>query len=66
MNVILNGEVRQIGEGTTVAALIEGLGRSPKGLAIAINEDVVHRGAWCDVELRAGDRVEILTAAQGG
>jgi sulfur carrier protein len=66
VNVVVNGESRDLGDGTTVAVLVEELGRSPKGMAVAVNEEVVPRSTWRDVELRAGDRVEVLTASQGG
>jgi sulfur carrier protein len=35
-------------------------------VAIALEGAVVPRGAWPDVRLEAGQRVEVLTAAQGG
>jgi len=66
VNVVVNGETQELSVGTTVATLIDALGRSPKGMAVAINEEVVPRSTWREVELQAGDRVEVLTAAQGG
>lgn len=66
MNVVVNGEALELHAGTTVAVLVHDLGRSPKGMAVAVNEEVVPRSTWTDVELRAGDRVEVLTASQGG
>ncbi|HEV2310652.1 MAG TPA: sulfur carrier protein ThiS [Acidimicrobiia bacterium] len=49
-----------------MATLVDGLGRDPRGVAVALNEDVVPRGDWPRTRLRAGDRVEVLRAAQGG
>jgi sulfur carrier protein len=66
MNIVVNGEPRELSTGITVALLVDELGRSPKGMAVAINEEVVPRSTWRDVELRPGDRVEVLTASQGG
>lgn len=66
MNVVVNGEARELSDGATVAVLVDELGRSPKGMAVAVNEEVVPRSTWSDVELRGGDRVEVLTASQGG
>ena len=66
MNVIVNGEERRLSNGTTVARLVDELGRNPKGMAVAVNEEVVPRSMWRDVELRPDDRVEVLTASQGG
>ena len=66
MNVLVNGEARELSDGATVSVLVEALGRSPKGMAVAINEEVVPRSTWREVELQSGDRVEVLTASQGG
>ena len=66
MRVTINGDAREIADGTSVAALVEDLGRSPKGMAVAINEAVVPRSTWSDVSLRPDDRVEVLIASQGG
>ena len=66
MNIVVNGETQDLSTGTTVAALVDALGCGPKGMAVAINEEVVPRSTWRDVELRPGDRVEVLSAAQGG
>ena len=66
MNVIVNGEACRLSNGTTVARLVDELGRNPKGMAVAVNEEVVPRSMWRDVELHPDDRVEVLTASQGG
>lgn len=66
MRVTINGEEREVVEGTTVAMLVDELVRNHKGVAVAVNEEVVPRSTWRGVSLRAGDRVEVLKAAQGG
>lgn len=66
MNVVVNGEARDLDDGTTVAALVADLGSGPSGVAVAVNEEVVPRSTWAGVRLGAGDRVEVLTARQGG
>lgn len=40
--------------------------RRPTGVAVAVNDEVVRRDDWDLRELRAGDRVEVVTAVQGG
>jgi len=62
----VNGAPAELDPGSTVATLVQGLGRDPRGVAVALNEDVVPRGDWPATRLRAGDRVEVLRAAQGG
>jgi len=38
----------------------------PRGVAVAIDDAVVPRGAWGATVVRPGDRVEVVTAVQGG
>lgn len=38
----------------------------PHGIAVAVNDEVVPRADWPECRLEAGDRVEIVTAVQGG
>jgi sulfur carrier protein len=65
--IVLNGEPCPLDEqATTVAALVERLGAGTRGVAVAVNGEVVPRSRWADHLLRDGDRIEILRAAQGG
>jgi sulfur carrier protein len=66
MNVIINGEPCQLAQGATVAQAVMAVTTATTGVAAAVNDEVVSRAAW-DVTLVAdGDRVEVLTAVQGG
>ena len=64
----LNGTDRELAEGTTVADLIASLGHDPRGrgVAAAINGEVVPRTSWGATIVSDGDRVEVLTAIGGG
>lgn len=68
--VIINGEPHEVAIGTTLAdALYQRLDVDPlhaRGVAVAVNDEVVRREDWQDVHLEAGDRVEVITARQGG
>jgi sulfur carrier protein len=66
--IVVNGTARDLEAGTTVADLVEELAGDPaaRGVAAALNGAVVPRGRWRLLELQDGDRVEILTAVQGG
>ncbi|MGQ0615623.1 MAG: sulfur carrier protein ThiS [Acidimicrobiia bacterium] len=66
MHLSVNGAGHEVSVGTTVADLLDQLGAGTRGLAVAVNEEVVPRSTWPAVELMAGDRVEVLRAAQGG
>jgi sulfur carrier protein len=65
--VEINGESRELADGTTVAAVVvEEADARPRGVAVAVDAEVVPRGEWGERELHDGARVEILTAVQGG
>ncbi len=64
--VLCNGERRPVTPGTTVAALVAAVTSSPRGIAVALNGEVVPRSAWITTALTDGDTVEIVTAAAGG
>ncbi|MFG2309529.1 sulfur carrier protein ThiS [Streptomyces sp. NPDC048566] len=66
MNIVVNGERRRIAAGTALDALVATLTPAPSGVAAALNETVVPRGRWSSTALAEGDRVEVLTAVQGG
>lgn len=65
MKVTVNDEDVEVGEDTTVAALLESLGFPDRGIAVAVNWAVLPRSQW-DSVLPAGARVEVVTAVQGG
>ncbi|AUH43493.1 sulfur carrier protein ThiS [Streptomyces sp. CMB-StM0423] len=64
--ITVNGAPRAIAAGLTLGALVATLTAAHRGVAAAVNEDVVPRGDWPTTTLGDGDRVEILTAVQGG
>jgi sulfur carrier protein len=68
MKVTVNGEARELADGATVADLVEGSGlpNERRGIAVAIDAEVVPRSAWGRTELSEGQSVELLTAIQGG
>lgn len=66
VSVSVNGERRVLPAGTALDALVATLTSAHSGVAAAVNESVVPRGQWSVTALRDGDRVEVLTAVQGG
>ncbi|EFL31534.1 thiamine biosynthesis protein ThiS [Streptomyces viridochromogenes DSM 40736] len=66
MNISVNGEPRDVRPGTALATVVSSLTTSPSGVAAALNETVVPRAQWPSTPLAEGDRVEVLTAVQGG
>jgi sulfur carrier protein len=66
MTVAVNGERRRLPVGLTLDRLVATLTVAPAGVAAAVNEDVIPRSRWAATPLGDGDRVEVLTAVQGG
>jgi sulfur carrier protein len=68
MQVMVNGQLRALPDGATVQALVSELGvpESGRGVAVAVDGQVVPRSMWAESALRPGVRVEVLTAVQGG
>jgi sulfur carrier protein len=66
MKVIVNGERHELAPGTTLAELVTTLVPSPRGVAAAVDGEVVPRRAWPDTALADGTVVEVVTAVQGG
>jgi sulfur carrier protein len=64
--VQVNGESAEVATDATVADLVQRLVASSKGVAVAVNGDIVPRSAWEETNVNGGDRVEILSAARGG
>ena len=62
----VNGDPVAVEPGTTVAALVADLGLEPRGIAVAVDGEVVTRRTWADRPLAAGEQVEVLSIAQGG
>lgn len=66
ISLVVNGEHRRVPAGTTLADLVGTFGVPARGVAVAVDREVVARSAWADVEMTEGARVEVVTAAPGG
>ena len=66
MRVRLNGTETELEADTTLEAVVRRYGRGERGIAVALNGEVVGRTRWNDVKLTEGDRVEVLGAIGGG
>lgn len=66
MELTVNGALHRLPGGSTLADLVGAVTDQERGLAVAVNGEVVPRGGWQVTVLRDGDRVEVLSAAQGG
>ena len=67
MRVELNGEPTALPDGATVAAAIEASGAAARrGVAVAVDGEVVPRSEWDATRLHEGEKIEVLAAIQGG
>jgi len=62
MQLIVNGESRDVADGLRITDLVP----DPRGVAVAVNGTVVRSADWPATELQDDDRVEVVTAHQGG
>ena len=66
MKIRVNGEDREISEGSTVQQLLETLGVNPLMVAVELNVDILSRGQYSSALLKEGDQVEIVHMVGGG
>ena len=68
MRATVNGVGRELPDGATVArvlALLE-VGPQARGVAVAVDGEVVSRSAWAQTPVRDGALIEVVSAIQGG
>ena len=68
LSVTINGDRRELPAGATVASVVESLPGAPegRGVAVAVEGEVVPRAQWGSTALREGAKVEVVVAVQGG
>ncbi|WP_214403320.1 sulfur carrier protein ThiS [Pseudonocardia lacus] len=66
MQVWINGAGHELPAGARVAAVLDVLGLPGRGVAVAVDGELVRRADWPMTPLAEGARVEVVTAVQGG
>ncbi|MFZ5698774.1 MAG: sulfur carrier protein ThiS [Pseudomonadota bacterium] len=66
MKVFVNGEMRELANGTTIAMLVAALDLAGRRVAVEVNEEIVPKAVHAQTLLRDNDRVEIVHAIGGG
>lgn len=68
MMIELNGEPVELGDGASVAQAVAatGAGDARRGVAAAVDGEVVPRAEWESRKLADGSAVEVVRAVQGG
>ena len=68
MELIVNGKKQEFANVHNVRQLLDSLKvlDETRGIAVAVNDEVVPRSLWESTRLAAGDRIEVIHAVQGG
>jgi len=66
VNIVVNGQPREIEPGTTLARLLDALEMQPRYLAVERNFELVPRTRHAECLLAEGDTLEIVTLVGGG
>jgi sulfur carrier protein len=66
MTIVLNGDELHLDDDTTVGALVDARASDRRGIAVAVDGEVIARDDWDDTPLSDGARVEVVGAVQGG
>ncbi|WP_291908681.1 sulfur carrier protein ThiS [Chitinophaga sp. CB10] len=67
MEVLVNNKLYAVQPGTTIAALLQFIQlASHKGIAVAVNNQVIPKNSWDSQALSAADNITIIRATQGG
>ncbi len=66
VQIVVNGEPREVPEGTTVAALLKILGIEPVRVAVERNLDILAKEQFEATALAADDKIEVIQFVGGG
>ncbi len=66
IDVVINGQSRSVGVGTTISVLLGELGLGDRRVAVERNREIVPRAEHATTLLAAGDRLELVTFVGGG
>ncbi|TKG94024.1 sulfur carrier protein ThiS [Puteibacter caeruleilacunae] len=66
MNVFVNEEVIELQTDASLTFLLEQLNTPTKGIAVAVNQQVIQRTEWDQFKMTENDQVLIIRATQGG
>ncbi|MBH16175.1 MAG: thiamine biosynthesis protein ThiS [Gemmatimonadetes bacterium] len=63
---MVNGETREIAKGLLVSELLESLELNPLLVVVELNEVIVSRERFSEIEICHGDKVELVHFVGGG
>ena len=65
MQIKVNGEIRELAEGSSMLDLIRSLGLEERVMASALNMEIVKQDVWGTTLLKEGDTIELLDFVGG-
>lgn len=66
MQIIVNGEQRDVKAGFTAEQLVDSMGISSGRIAMEVNLEIVPRSTYADYVFKVGDKIEVVHAVGGG
>jgi thiamine biosynthesis protein ThiS len=66
IRIVVNGDEREFGAGRSIADLLAELGLHPRMVVVEHNRAIMDRTRLADVEVRAGDVLELVHFVGGG
>ena len=66
IEIVLNGEPRQVPEGSSLEELLGFLGIDASRVAVERNREIVRKSAWAEARIVAGDQLEVVWFVGGG
>ena len=66
IEIVVNGDVREVVAGMTVAGLLRELGLDPARVAVELDRRIVRKAQWDETVLAGGARLEIVQFVGGG
>lgn len=66
MKIVVNGEIREFNEASTLSEILNELSLNGKVMAAAVNMEIVKQDNWSTYTLNDGDKLELLDFVGGG
>ena len=66
MKIVVNGEIREFNEASTLSGILNELSLNGKVMAAAVNMEIVKQDNWSTYTLNDGDKLELLDFVGGG
>lgn len=66
-HIYINGKQHVLAETTDLSNMLNTIGIEKRtGIAVAVNEEIIPQANWSQKEIKANDKITIITATQGG